>query len=49
MYMSTRDYIIAQESKAKRLAFNDAFGTLVRFILLPDSGHDTVGIAPLIK
>ena len=31
----------------KILALSDAFGNLVRFVLLPGQRFDTVGIAPL--
>jgi transposase len=33
----------------KILALTDAFGRLVRFVLLPGQRHDTVGVAPLIN
>ncbi len=33
----------------KILALTDAFGNLVRFILLPGQRHDTAGVAPLIE
>ena len=32
----------------KILALTDAFGNLVRFVLLPGQRFDTVGVAPLI-
>ena len=33
----------------KILALTDAFGNLVRFVLLPGQRFDTVGVPPLIK
>jgi hypothetical protein len=31
------------------LALGDALGNLVRFVLLPGSRYDTIGVAPLIN